>query len=224
MLSVNKKSQVYVTWWHLGSSALQKFALSEKLWRCVQSTQLCELSLTKWDHVQKSRVKVNDQGKRITLWELERRCQLVIRLKANKCYQELLCYLSSYINLLNLLNLKASAVGSWPLAGSRPLAPDPDLWPTLNLWRCLYLLSCLVNCSLVRPVAIRPLSDELLALSQSDRARISCWTSVDGSWLFACVNLLAHWLLELQAVQDKIYLQIDCALISDHPPRSRWTI
>ena len=60
---------------------------------------------------------------------VKRRCQLVVRLKANKCYQKLLCYLSSYINLLNLLNLKASAVGSWPLAGSRPLAPDPDLRP-----------------------------------------------------------------------------------------------
>ena len=30
------------------------------------------------------------------------RCQLIVRPKANKCYQELLCYLSSYINLLNI--------------------------------------------------------------------------------------------------------------------------
>ena len=30
------------------------------------------------------------------------RCQLVVRLKANKCYQKLLRYLSSYINLLNI--------------------------------------------------------------------------------------------------------------------------
>ena len=30
------------------------------------------------------------------------RCQLVVKLKANKCYQRLLCYLSSYINLLNI--------------------------------------------------------------------------------------------------------------------------
>ena len=57
------------------------------------------------------------------------RCQLIVRLKVNKYYPELLIFLSSYINLLNLLNLKASAVGSWPLAGSRPLAPDPDLRP-----------------------------------------------------------------------------------------------
>ena len=33
---------------------------------------------------------------------VKRRCQLVVRLKANKCYQELLRYLSSYINLLNI--------------------------------------------------------------------------------------------------------------------------
>ena len=36
----------------------------------------------------------------------QRRCQLVVRLKANKCCQELLCSLSSYINFLNLLNLQ----------------------------------------------------------------------------------------------------------------------
>ena len=36
-----------------------------------------------------------------TLW-VKRRCQLVVRLKANKCYQGLLCYLSSYINFLSI--------------------------------------------------------------------------------------------------------------------------
>ena len=50
---------------------------------------------------------------------------VVVRLKANKYYQELLCFLSSYINLLNLLNLQG--LRGRPLAGSRPLAPDPDL-------------------------------------------------------------------------------------------------
>ena len=42
--------------------------------------------LTEWGHVQKSRIKVNDQGGKITLWELERGCQLIVRLKANKYY------------------------------------------------------------------------------------------------------------------------------------------
>ena len=42
---------------------------------------------------------------------LKRRCQLVVRLKTNKCYQELLCYLSSYINLLNI----RLCLGLWPL-------------------------------------------------------------------------------------------------------------
>ena len=36
-----------------------------------------------------------------TLW-VKRKCQLVVRLKANKSYQELFCSLSSYINLLNI--------------------------------------------------------------------------------------------------------------------------
>ena len=48
-------------------------------------------------------------------------------------------------------------------------------------------------------VTIRPLSDELLALSQSDRFWKSYLTlvarSVNGSRLFACVNRLTHWLL-----------------------------
>ena len=43
------------------------------------------------------------------LW-VKRKCQLVVRLKANKCYQELLCYLSSY----KLLVLDPCS-GFWPL-------------------------------------------------------------------------------------------------------------
>ena len=67
---------------------------------------------------------------------------VVVKLKANKCYQELLYSLSSYINLLNLLNLQGfgSVLGSWPLAGFRPLAPDPDLWPTPTLKGVLVLV------------------------------------------------------------------------------------
>ena len=56
--------------------------------------------------MQRSLIKVNNQRRKITLWEFKRRCQLVVRLKANKCYQELLCFLSSYINLQILLNLQ----------------------------------------------------------------------------------------------------------------------
>ena len=33
---------------------------------------------------------------------IKRRCQLVVKLKANKYYQELLCYLFFYINFLNI--------------------------------------------------------------------------------------------------------------------------
>ena len=35
-------------------------------------------------------------------WRVKRWCQLVVKLKANKCYQELLYSLFSYINLLNI--------------------------------------------------------------------------------------------------------------------------
>ena len=35
-------------------------------------------------------------------WRLKHKCQLVVRLKVNKYYQKLLCYLSFYINLLNI--------------------------------------------------------------------------------------------------------------------------
>ena len=40
---------------------------------------------------------------------VKRGCQLVVRLKANKCYQELLCYSSSYIKFQNY---QASLIGS----------------------------------------------------------------------------------------------------------------
>ena len=39
-----------------------------------------------------------------------------------------------------------------------------------------------------------------------------------------CVTVFNYRLLKLQAVQDEIYLQIDCTLASDHPPGSRWII
>ena len=57
------------------------------------------------------------------------KCQLIVRLKANKCYQEWLCYLSFYIDFLNI------RLCSWlePLAGSRSLAPDPVLTPVPDL-------------------------------------------------------------------------------------------
>ena len=51
------------------------------------------------------------------------RCQLMVRLKTNKYYQELLYYLSSYINFLNI---RFFAIGSRLLAVFRPLTPDPD--------------------------------------------------------------------------------------------------
>ena len=40
------------------------------------------------------------------LFKSQTRMSVVVRLKANKYYQGLLCSLSFYINLLNLLNLQ----------------------------------------------------------------------------------------------------------------------
>ena len=61
---------------------------------------------------------------------LKRKCQLVVRLKADKCYQELLCSLSSYINLLNLLNLQG--LHSWLLAPGRFQTSSPWSKPLTN--------------------------------------------------------------------------------------------
>ena len=38
----------------------------------------------------------------ITFLKAECSCQLVVKLNANKCFQKLLCYLSFYINFLNI--------------------------------------------------------------------------------------------------------------------------
>ena len=127
--------------------------------------------------MQKSRVKVNDQGRKITLRELEHRCQLVVRLKVNKCYQELLCSLSSYINPLNLLNLQGlrnqlQAPGRFQISSpwSRSLTNS-------DLKGVLVLVLVFVQ-SLGQLAAIPPLLDKLLALSQSGRSRMSCLSSV----------------------------------------------
>ena len=42
------------------------------------------------------------QMSRVEQCRVKCRYRLVVKLKANKCYQKLLCYLSSYINLLNI--------------------------------------------------------------------------------------------------------------------------
>ena len=136
------------------------------------------------------------------VWQsrLKRRYQLVIRLKANECYQKLLCSLSSYINLLNLLNLQG--LHNQLLAPGRFQTSSPWSRPLTNSKLKEVLVLVLVfdqsfGQLFGQLVAIRPLLDELLALSQSDCSRMSCLTlvawSVDSSWLFACVNRLAYW-------------------------------
>ena len=133
---------------------------------------------------------------------VKRRCQLVIRLKANKCYQELLCSLSSYINLLSLLNLQGLC--GWLLAPGRFPTSSPWSKPLINsnlkgVLVLVLMFDQLFGQSSGQLVAIRPFSDKLLVLSRFDCSRMSCSTSVarpvNGSRLFTCVNCLAPWLL-----------------------------
>ena len=132
----------YVTCRNYRSLALQKScAFSKIVKRCsINSTLQVEWIVCK-GHMQELRAESMwiihsnlhlQMGGVLTMQTLQvkRKCQLVVRLKANKCYQELLCYLFSYINLLNQ---QTSLVDSRLLAGFRPLAPDLELSPVSNL-------------------------------------------------------------------------------------------
>ena len=145
---------------------------------------------------------INRRSSRVrTLQKSKRKYQLVVRLKANKCYQELLCCLSSYINLLNLLNFQGLCSrfldpGRFQTSSpwSRPLT-NSDLKGVLIFVLVFDKLFSQLSGQLV---VIWPFLDELLALLRSDHFRISCSTSVawsvDDSRFFAFVNYFAPWL------------------------------
>ena len=152
--------------------------------------------------MQRSGIKVNHQGRKITLWELEHKCQLVVRLKANKFYQELLCFLSFYINLLNLLNLQG--LRGWLLTPGRFQTSSPWSRSLTNsdlkggaytrVCICLIVWSIVqsVGCNptalkwVARFVAIRPPLDELLNLGCS----VGWWFSVICSFSLLLVRSL----------------------------------
>ena len=191
----------YVTYWHYGSSALWRSCASSKIVkRCsIDSTAQIELSCTKAtcrSHRVRSRAGVTCRGHMegsraggmrvaqgdlhlqmggviiVQTLQVKRRCQFVVRLKPNKCYQGLLCYLSSYINLLNIrLCGWLQAPGRFQTFSpwSRTLA---DSGPCLILevivivlvfvwsigrhhsWLChIVVLDCLVDCSVRCPIA-----------------------------------------------------------------------
>ena len=104
-----------------------------------------------------------------------------------------------------------------------------SLWSrsqTSNLWRYSYLFSCLVNYSLVRSVAIRPLLDELLALSQSDRARMSCSTSVNGC-LRLCLfttSVLCVTVLDCLRLHRVVVCQVYRAIMHDFGGSVGWPV
>ena len=88
---------------------------------------------------------------------------------------------------------------------------------TSDLWQYLYSFLCLINCSLLRSVAIRLLSDKSLALLQSDRARMSCSTSVDGCLqlrLFA-TPVLCVTILDCPRLYQAVVCQVCRAIVRD---------
>ena len=101
------------------------------------------------------------------------RCQLVVRLKANKCYQGLIYYLSSYINLLNLLNLQ-SLCGRLLTPGqfqtSSPWSRPLTVLVLILVFSQLFLGKVCRNPTALRWVvcfvAIQPLLDKLLVLGR----------------------------------------------------------
>ena len=110
MLSVNGRSHVIC---HV--LTLRVFGAPKKLrfWQDREKV-LNQLNSLSWDELHKGHVQgACELPEVICIYKwaefnsadflrVKRRCQLVVRLKANKCYQELLCYLSSYINFLNI--------------------------------------------------------------------------------------------------------------------------
>ena len=125
-------------------------------------------------------------------FRVKRRCQLLVRLKANKCYQGLLCYLSSYINFLNIrLCIRLQGPGRFQTfslwsrthTGSQPLA-------VLVLVLIFGQLSLSKICRdptalrwVVCFIAIQPLSDKSLDFGCSIRQ----WFSVVCLFPIACL-------------------------------------
>ena len=113
MLNVNRRSHVIghvMTLWIFG--APKSCAFGEITKRCLIDSTAWVRSMgvvTQEDHVRWSwkwvsprwlRVRRSDGKKgKLTLWSFKYRCQLIVRLKAIKFIKELLCFLSSYINL-----------------------------------------------------------------------------------------------------------------------------
>ena len=137
------------------------------------------------------------------------RCQLVVKLKANKYYPELLSFLSSYVNLQDL---KASPVGSWPLAGSKPLAPDPDLRPLAIL---------------VLVFAFGQLFLDKVCCNPTDFRWVNCFVTIRPHLAYDCLivlglsfGLLLNWLFLTLFICDFGPLR-NCSRLSSASPSSR---
>ena len=133
--------------------------------------------------------------------QVKHRYQLVIRLKANKCYQKLLCYLSSYINFLNI----RLCSGPWSLRNC--------------YWQCnyYYLRGC-PDC-ISSHIALIALTVSLIVLLWL-YCWLHCFDCFDCSDRIAgrialifvleivlCFRYHFHYLiLEVRALRDVIYL------------------
>ena len=134
-----------------------------------------------WSHMQKSYVKVKWLREKDNSSKVKYRCQLVVKLKANKCYQKLLYFLSSFINLLNLLYLQGLRSRLLTPGRFQNSSPWSKLLTNFNLKGGAYTCACVwpiiwsIVWSIGRDptalkwiacfVAIQPLSDESLNLS-----------------------------------------------------------
>ena len=158
------------------------------------------------------------------LFESQTWVSVVVRLKANKYYQELLCSLSSYINLLNLLNLQGLRgrllASGWFQTSSlwSRLLTNPNLkegaFTCNRVCPIVWLVGRDLTLALSRSdtcfVAIRPLSDESLNLGRLvGRSRL-----VDRWFNWMMLSILFSQLFSW-AVQDGIIPLNDHASTSD---------
>ena len=152
--------------------------------------------------------------------KVKRKCLMVIRLKANKCYQELLCYLSSYINFLNI------RLCGWLQALGRfqTFSPWSKTHPTMAViiivlgfvWSiiCHYSRLCqtvVFNCLVRRPIVFGLTKPMVSVVYSLGLWSFNCfrphWTDV-FSWLFDCFRSIVWpvtWLVVCNFVCSRLW-------------------
>ena len=151
--------------------------------------------------------------------ESKRRCQLVVRLKANKCYQELLCYLSSHIGL------PINCLFSFTCLINRSYSCSiVHIFDQSIVRVFVWSFTCLIN-RLVFVQSFTCSINRLYSFYRASRPRQAVGYSVLGWYHFE------PWLETVSGPRQNLSLdrlrtashQIDCALASNHLPGSRTT-